>query len=157
MHVQNLMNSLWDIRIFLGLVPKESPCTNNPANISPHSKDQIVQTGQASTCQHSPSLVQHSSDVTKTPTSWNEKKKTPRRRTTWLRNDEGPSVKSILPPEHTVSHPSHDSQNLTFTYQKKIRTGREADLARSTYHTGLQIIVKNATASNYSCFQSTTW
>ena len=26
MHVQNLMNSLWDIRIFLGLVPKESPC-----------------------------------------------------------------------------------------------------------------------------------
>ena len=27
MHVQNLMNSLWDIRIFLGLVPKESPCT----------------------------------------------------------------------------------------------------------------------------------
>jgi hypothetical protein len=21
------MNSLWDIRIFLGLVPKESPCT----------------------------------------------------------------------------------------------------------------------------------
>ena len=27
MHVQNLMNSLWDIRIFLGLVPKESLCT----------------------------------------------------------------------------------------------------------------------------------
>ena len=27
MHVQNLMNSLWDIRIFLGLVPKESTCT----------------------------------------------------------------------------------------------------------------------------------
>ena len=27
MHVQNLMNSLWDIRIFLGLVPKESHCT----------------------------------------------------------------------------------------------------------------------------------
>ena len=26
MHVQNLMNSLWDIRISLGLVPKESPC-----------------------------------------------------------------------------------------------------------------------------------
>ena len=26
MHVQNLMNSLWDIRIFLGLEPKESPC-----------------------------------------------------------------------------------------------------------------------------------
>ena len=26
MHVQNLMNSLWDIRIFLCLVPKESPC-----------------------------------------------------------------------------------------------------------------------------------
>ena len=26
MHVQNLMNSLWDIRIFLGLVPKESHC-----------------------------------------------------------------------------------------------------------------------------------
>ena len=26
MHVQNLMNSLWDICIFLGLVPKESPC-----------------------------------------------------------------------------------------------------------------------------------
>ena len=26
MHVQNLLNSLWDIRIFLGLVPKESPC-----------------------------------------------------------------------------------------------------------------------------------
>ena len=26
MHVQNLMNSLWDIRIFLDLVPKESPC-----------------------------------------------------------------------------------------------------------------------------------
>ena len=26
MHVQNLMNSLWDIRIFLGLVPKESLC-----------------------------------------------------------------------------------------------------------------------------------
>jgi hypothetical protein len=25
MHVQNLMNSLWDIRIFLGPVPKESP------------------------------------------------------------------------------------------------------------------------------------
>ena len=24
--VQNLTNSLWDIRIFLGLVPKESPC-----------------------------------------------------------------------------------------------------------------------------------
>ena len=23
------MNSLWDIRIFLGLVPKESPCTYN--------------------------------------------------------------------------------------------------------------------------------
>jgi hypothetical protein len=22
------MNSLWDIRIFLGLVPKESPCTS---------------------------------------------------------------------------------------------------------------------------------
>ena len=28
MHVQNIMNSLWDIRIFLGLVPKESPCTS---------------------------------------------------------------------------------------------------------------------------------
>ena len=28
MHIQNLMNSLWDIRIFLGLVPKESPCTS---------------------------------------------------------------------------------------------------------------------------------
>ena len=27
MHVQNLTNRLWDIRIFLGLVPKESPCT----------------------------------------------------------------------------------------------------------------------------------
>ena len=27
MHPQNLMNSLWDIRIFLGLVPKESHCT----------------------------------------------------------------------------------------------------------------------------------
>ena len=26
MHVQNLMNSRWDIRIFSGLVPKESPC-----------------------------------------------------------------------------------------------------------------------------------
>ena len=26
LHVQNLMNSLWDIRIFLGLVPKESHC-----------------------------------------------------------------------------------------------------------------------------------
>jgi len=26
MHVQNLMNSLWDIRILLGLVPKESHC-----------------------------------------------------------------------------------------------------------------------------------
>ena len=26
MHVKNVMNSLWDIRIFLGLVPKESPC-----------------------------------------------------------------------------------------------------------------------------------
>ena len=26
MHVQNLMNSLWDIRFFLGLVPKVSPC-----------------------------------------------------------------------------------------------------------------------------------
>jgi len=26
MHVQNLMNSLSDICIFLGLVPKESPC-----------------------------------------------------------------------------------------------------------------------------------
>ena len=26
MHIQNLMNSLWDIRIFLGLVPRESPC-----------------------------------------------------------------------------------------------------------------------------------
>jgi hypothetical protein len=26
MPVQNLINSLWDIRIFLGLVPKESPC-----------------------------------------------------------------------------------------------------------------------------------
>ena len=26
MHVQNIMNSLWDIRISLGLVPKESPC-----------------------------------------------------------------------------------------------------------------------------------
>ena len=26
MRVQNVMNSLWDIRIFLGLVPKESPC-----------------------------------------------------------------------------------------------------------------------------------
>ena len=26
MHVQNLTNSLWDIRIFLGLVPKESHC-----------------------------------------------------------------------------------------------------------------------------------
>ena len=25
-HVQNLMNSLWDIHIFLCLVPKESPC-----------------------------------------------------------------------------------------------------------------------------------
>ena len=30
MHVQNLMNSLWDIRIFLGLVPKESPCIKEP-------------------------------------------------------------------------------------------------------------------------------
>jgi len=28
MHVQNLMNSLWDIRTFLGLVPKESHCIN---------------------------------------------------------------------------------------------------------------------------------
>ena len=27
MHVQNLMYSLWDIHIFLGPVPKESPCT----------------------------------------------------------------------------------------------------------------------------------
>ena len=26
MHIQNLMNSLWDIRIFLGLAPKESHC-----------------------------------------------------------------------------------------------------------------------------------
>ena len=26
MYVKNLMNSLWDIRIFLGLVPKESHC-----------------------------------------------------------------------------------------------------------------------------------
>ena len=26
MHVQNLVNTVWDIRIFLGLVPKESPC-----------------------------------------------------------------------------------------------------------------------------------
>ena len=26
MYVQNLMNSLWDIRIFLGLVPKETHC-----------------------------------------------------------------------------------------------------------------------------------
>ena len=26
MHVQNLMNSFWDIRIFFGLIPKESPC-----------------------------------------------------------------------------------------------------------------------------------
>ena len=32
MHVQNLMNSLWDIRIFLGLVPKESPCTLPKSN-----------------------------------------------------------------------------------------------------------------------------
>ena len=30
MHVQNLMNSLRDIRIFLGLVPKESPCIPAP-------------------------------------------------------------------------------------------------------------------------------
>ena len=29
MRVQNLMNSLWDIRIFLGLVPKESLCIYN--------------------------------------------------------------------------------------------------------------------------------
>ena len=28
MHVQNLMNSLRDIRILLGLVPKESPCSS---------------------------------------------------------------------------------------------------------------------------------
>ena len=27
MHVQSLMNSLWNIRIFLGLVPTESHCT----------------------------------------------------------------------------------------------------------------------------------
>jgi hypothetical protein len=26
------MNSLWDIRIFLGLVPKESPCTLRQLN-----------------------------------------------------------------------------------------------------------------------------
>jgi hypothetical protein len=25
--IQNLMNSFWYIRIFLGLVPKKSPCT----------------------------------------------------------------------------------------------------------------------------------
>ena len=31
MHVQNLMNSLWDIRIFLGLVPKESHCRSATA------------------------------------------------------------------------------------------------------------------------------
>ena len=31
MHVQNLMNSLWDIGIFLGLVPKESPCITKQA------------------------------------------------------------------------------------------------------------------------------
>ena len=31
MHVQNVMNSLWDIHIFLGLVSKESPCTLNAA------------------------------------------------------------------------------------------------------------------------------
>ena len=35
MHVQNLMNSLWDIRIFLCLVPKESPCTS-AANSTQH-------------------------------------------------------------------------------------------------------------------------
>ena len=29
MHVQNLMNRLWDIRIFLGLVPKESNCSSS--------------------------------------------------------------------------------------------------------------------------------
>ena len=34
MHVQNLMNSLWDTRIFLGLVPKESPCININININ---------------------------------------------------------------------------------------------------------------------------
>ena len=33
MHVQNLINSLWDIRIFLGLVPKESPCTISPCSM----------------------------------------------------------------------------------------------------------------------------
>ena len=33
MHVQNLMNSLWDIRIFLGLVPKESPCIRTHRNV----------------------------------------------------------------------------------------------------------------------------
>ena len=28
------MNSLWDIRIFLGLVPKESPCTTTSTTTS---------------------------------------------------------------------------------------------------------------------------
>jgi hypothetical protein len=32
--IQNLINSLWAIRIFLDLVPKESPCINPyPANV----------------------------------------------------------------------------------------------------------------------------
>ena len=33
MHVQNLMNSLWDIHIFLGLEPKESHCICTQAGL----------------------------------------------------------------------------------------------------------------------------
>ena len=33
MHVQNLMNSLWDIRVFLSVVPKESPCIKWHCNL----------------------------------------------------------------------------------------------------------------------------
>ena len=43
MNVQNLMNSLWDIRIFLGPVPKESPCIIwRPAKCSGNSSIEII-------------------------------------------------------------------------------------------------------------------
>jgi hypothetical protein len=37
--IQNLMNSLWDIRIFLGLVPKESTCITEDDTFRPHFLD----------------------------------------------------------------------------------------------------------------------
>jgi hypothetical protein len=48
------MNSLWDIRIFLGLVPKESPCIKQPITVAARCKAWICSRLLAGTAASNP-------------------------------------------------------------------------------------------------------